>query len=144
MLKKIIDYTDFDGVQRKEAFYFNLSEAELMDMQFGEAGGLQNTLVKIVSTHDTPKLMELFKKIILMSYGEKSNDGRRFIKSKELTDAFTQTNAYSKLYVELASDDVKAAEFINAIIPENLANKVDKEQAQKFAENPFDFEIENK
>lgn len=117
MLKKTITYTDYDGNERTEDFYFNLNKAELLEMELGIKGGMQNFLQKIIDTKDVPELAALFKKIILMSYGEKDADGRKFIKSKELTDAFTQTEAYSELYMELCTDSDKAAAFMNAIIP---------------------------
>lgn len=124
MLKKKIKYTDYDGNVREEDFYFNLSKADLLEMQMSTAGGLQQKLEKIVSTQDTVKIMETFKEIIMKAYGEKSDDGKRFIKSEELSIAFTQTEAYSELFMELATDADKAAAFINGLIPQDLANQV--------------------
>lgn len=121
MLKKTITYTDYEGVERTEDFYFNLTKAECVEMQWSAEGGMAKRLKKIVDTKDTKQIVEIFKDIILRSYGEKSDDGRRFIKSKELSDAFSQTEAYSELYMELSSDDKAAAEFINAITPKPAA-----------------------
>lgn len=121
MLKKRIKYTDYDGNEREEDFYFNLSKAELVELELTTEGGLEQMIQKITDTRDMPKLIELFKRLILMSYGEKSENGKRFIKSKELSDAFAQTEAYSELFMELATDDKAASEFINGIVPQGLA-----------------------
>lgn len=121
MLKKRIKYTDYDGNEREEDFYFNLSKAELIELELTTEGGLEQMIQKITDTRDMPKLIELFKRLILMSYGEKSENGKRFIKSKELSDAFAQTEAYSELFMELATDDKAASEFVNGIVPQGLA-----------------------
>lgn len=121
MLKKRIKYTDYDGNEREEDFYFNLSKAELIELELSTEGGLEQMIQKITDTRDMPKLIELFKRLILMSYGEKSENGKRFIKSKELSDAFAQTEAYSELFMELATDDKAASEFVNGIVPQGLA-----------------------
>lgn len=121
MLKKRIKYTDYDGNEREEDFYFNLSKAELIELELTTEGGLEQMIQKITDTRDMPKLIELFKRLILMSYGEKSENGKRFIKSKELSDAFAQTEAYSELFMELATDDKAASEFVNGIVPQGLS-----------------------
>lgn len=121
MLKKRIKYTDYDGNEREEDFYFNLSKAELIELELTTEGGLEQMIQKITDTRDMPKLIELFKRLILMSYGEKSENGKRFIKSKELSDAFAQTEAYSELFMELATDDKAASDFVNGIVPQGLA-----------------------
>lgn len=123
MYKKTIKYTDYDGNEREEDFYFNLSKAELMEMEMGTTGGMRKMLEKIVSTQDTAKIIEMFKLIILKAYGEKSDDGKRFIKSKELSEAFSQTEAYSILFTELATDAQAASYFVNAIIPQEAKAK---------------------
>lgn len=120
MLKKLITYTDYDGKERKENFYFNLSKAELMDMELGTIGGMKQLIDLIIDKQDIPKIVEAFKTIILKAYGEKSPDGRRFIKSKELSEAFAQTEAYSELYMSLITDAEAAAAFINGIMPQDL------------------------
>lgn len=124
MLKKTITYEDFNGVERKEDFYFNLSKAEIMEMQFGTVGGLDVMLKKIIDAKDVKSIMDTFKMLILKAYGIKSDDGRRFIKSEEIAKEFEQTEAYSILYMELASDDNAAAEFVNGIIPKDVATEV--------------------
>ena len=110
-------YIDFNGVEREETFYFNLTKAELAEWELGVTGGLSQMVEKITAAKDVPALANFFKEIILKAYGVKSADGRRFIKTEELTTEFTQTQAYSDLYMELAQDDRKAAVFINGIIP---------------------------
>lgn len=117
MLKKTITYTDFNGVDRTEDFYFNLTEAELTEMELSINGGLSDYIQKIISAQDAPSIINVFKDLLLKAYGEKSLDGRRFVKNQEIRDAFEQTPAYSQLFMELATDDKKAAEFINGIVP---------------------------
>lgn len=120
MLKKTITYTDYNGIERTEDFYFNLTKAELMEMELTVEGGFADMVEKIVASNDTPSAVKIFKKIILASYGEKSPDGRRFIKSKEISDSFVQTEAYSELFTELARNDEEAAAFINGVIPQQI------------------------
>ena len=121
MLKKTITYKDYNGVERTEDFYFNLSKAEAMEMELSITGGLTEMIRKIVAAQDTPTIIATFKKIILNAYGEKSADGRRFIKSEDLSKAFSETEAYSNLYMELATDANAAAEFVNGIVPKDAA-----------------------
>ena len=135
MLKKTIKYTDYNGEMREEDFFFNLSKAELTEMQLGVDGGMTEFVEKIIKTRNTPELMNLFKEIILKSYGEKSLDGKRFIKidenGKPLSIGFSQTEAYSELYMELATNSKAAADFINGIIPVDLATQVNDEKHKK-------------
>ena len=120
MLKKTIKYIDYDGNEREEDFYFNLSKAEVTEMELSKEGGMSEYIKKISAAQNAPELIKLFKEIITKSYGEKSLDGKRFIKNKELTEAFTQTEAYSELFVELASNADEAVKFINGIMPKNM------------------------
>ena len=126
MVVKKIKYTDFNGVEREEEFMFNLTEAEITEMELTTDGGLSDSIKKIIAAQDTPQIIETFKMLLLKSYGEKSADGRRFIKSEELSKEFTQTNAYSQLFIELAYDDNAAIAFINGIIPESMRERVDE------------------
>lgn len=128
MLKKNIKYVDYDGIERAEDFYFNLNKAEVIELQLGTAGGLTKTLEKIVQEKDTSRIIEYFKTLILKAYGEKSADGRRFIKSKELRDSFEQTEAYSELFMELASDAKMAAEFVNGVLPKEAVDAISVEK----------------
>ena len=123
MLKKTIKYTDYDGNEREEDFYFNLNKAEVTEMELSKQGGLSEYIKRIVAAQDAPSLIELFKELICKSYGEKSLDGKRFVKSKELTEEFTQTEAYAELFVELASNAEEATKFVNGIMPKNMNAK---------------------
>lgn len=132
MFKKTIEYTDYNGEKRKEDFYFNLNKAELMEMQLSQNGGLQNHLMRIIKTKDTPELVKAFKEIILMAYGEKSPDGKKFMKSDEIRKDFECSEAYSELFMELATNSDSAAEFVNALLPSDYqASEADKEAIMK-------------
>ena len=124
MLKQTRTYTDYNGFQRTEDFYFNLSKAKIMEMELSTTGGMQQMVNKIIAAQDTPELVKIFKELLLKSYGEKSADGKRFIKSRELSDAFEQTEAYSDLFMELATDSDKASAFINGITPKEISKEV--------------------
>lgn len=117
MLKKTITYVDYNGSERTEDFYFNLNKAEVMEMEMSTTGGLTEMINRIVAAQDAPAIIAIFKKLILKAYGEKSPDGKRFIKSEGLAEAFSQTEAYSQLFMELATNADKAAEFVNGIVP---------------------------
>lgn len=123
MLKKTITYLGYDGIERTEDFYFHFSKAELMEMEFGTTGGMTVMISRIVGSKDIATLIKIFKDLVLKAYGEKSEDGRRFVKSEELSTAFSQTEAYSKLFMELATDDKAAAEFVNGVMPADVIEK---------------------
>lgn len=129
MIKKTISYTDYDGNQRTDDYYFNMSKPELIEWQASETGGLDRKIERISKEQDVKKVIELMKEIIQMSYGVKSDDGKRFIKNQEVLDEFMQSEAYSELFMELATDADKAAEFINGILPAGLADEVKKLEA---------------
>ena len=129
MLKKTMTYEDYNGNERTEDFYFNLTKAEIMQMELSESGGFSELLKKIVAGQDTPNLAKIFKEIILAAYGEKSLDGKRFMKNKEISEAFEQTQAFSDLYMELISDEKKASDFINSLIPASLSKDIAKMEA---------------
>lgn len=118
MIKRTIKYTDYKGVEREEDFYFNLSKPELMEMELTTKGGMSEYLEKIIKAQNREELIKWFKIIILKAYGEKSDDGRRFMKSEAISEAFSQTEAFVQLYMDLVTDDVKAADFVNGIIPQ--------------------------
>lgn len=118
MLKKTMTYKNYDGEDITEDFYFNLTKAELIDMELSTEGGLKTKLEKIVASRNVPEIIKMFKEIVLKAYGQKSADGKRFIKNAQLTEEFTQTEAYSELFMELATDDKAAAAFINAVLPQ--------------------------
>ena len=117
MLKKTMTYTDYNGTERTEDFYFNLTKTEIMEMEMGTVGGLSEMITKIVNAQDAPAIIKIFKDLILKAYGEKSPDGKRFVKSEEISIGFSQTEAYSQLFMELATDAEAAAAFVNGIVP---------------------------
>lgn len=123
MVVKKIKYTDFNGLEREEEFMFNLTEAEITEMELTTDGGLSDSIKKIIAAQNTPEIVKVFKMLILKSYGEKSADGRRFVKSEELSEEFSHTNAYSQLFMELATDDKAAVAFINGICPDSMQEK---------------------
>nr|DAI11832.1 MAG TPA: hypothetical protein [Caudoviricetes sp.] len=120
MLKKTITYRDYNDVERTEDFYFNLTKAEIMEMELGTTGGFTEMVQKIIDTQDIPQIAKIFKDLVLKAYGEKSPDGRRFIKNDEIRDGFAQTEAYSDLFMELSTNPDAAAAFVNGIIPDNI------------------------
>lgn len=117
MLKKTIEYVDYNGTERKEDFYFNLTEAELAEMELTTEGGMENMINRIIAAQDNASLVKLFKDLIYKSYGVKSDDGKRFIKNAGVFAEFSQTEAYSKLFMELATDEKAASDFVNGILP---------------------------
>lgn len=130
MLKKTIKYTDYNDVERTEDFYFNISKAELIMMDSEVVGGMRQHLERISQTQDNVAIMEVFKDLIHRSYGERSPDGKRFVKSEEMATAFEQTEAYSELVMELLSNPEVAANFVNAILPKGLVDEAAKEAAK--------------
>lgn len=128
MLKKTITYNDYNDVERTEDFYFNLSKAEIMEMEMGTTGGLAEMINKIVQTQDAPAIIKVFKDLLLKAYGERSADGKRFEKKNgALAEAFAETEAYSQLFMELATDADAAARFVNGIIPRDMQQEVQKQ-----------------
>lgn len=140
MFKKVIKYEDYNGVQHEEEFLFNMTEAEVAEMNLSMKGGMGAVMQQIANTRDVPKLIEIFKDMILRSYGEKSPDGRKFVKSQELRDAFEQCPAYSELFMELVQDNKKAFEFLTGIMPKKMQTGVSMQDAEaeanKMVEGP--------
>ena len=137
MLKKTFNFTDYNGVERTETHYFNLTRAEISELNFSEIGGLEAYLKRIIAADNLPELIKIFKKLICMSYGVISPDGRRFIKNDEVLKDFTETEAFSQLYMELSTDSKAASEFVNGIVPADM--KVDDaaiEAAREELEGP--------
>lgn len=122
-------YKDFNGVERTETKLFNLTETEVMEMELGTAGGVAEMLQRIVDAKDQPTIIKFFKEFILKAYGEKSADGTYFEKSEEISRKFACTQFYNLLFMELATDDSKAVEFVNHVIPKVVDIK-------KHSENP--------
>lgn len=129
MLKKTITYKDYNDVERKEDFYFNLTQTELMKWDLKTPGGLAAKLEKITQKFDVPSLTEFLEDLIDKSYGIKSDDGVRFIKDPKLSEMFRQTEAYDQLFIELFSDEKKTSDFINGILPKELLEQAQKQNA---------------
>lgn len=131
MLKKTIKYNDFNGVEREDTFFFNLTKAEIAEMEMSVNGGLSESIKNIIAANDSKEIIKIFKELILKAYGEKTADGKRFRKTDDngnsLGIAFSETEAYSNLFMELSSDDNAAIEFVNGIIPADI----DKDTLQK-------------
>ena len=123
MIKETITYTDYNGNERTEDFYFNLNKAEIMKMEMSTKGGLAEQIQRVVAAQDQPAIIKIFEDLIITSYGVKTPDGKGFMKSKEITDAFTQTEAYSELFMKLATDADAAARFVNGIVPADMAKQ---------------------
>lgn len=126
MYSEKVTYTDYNGVERKEEFFFNLSKAELMEMEMGIVGGFGAYVQKAIDAQDTPTLISVFKELLMKSYGVKSADGRRFIKNDEVRADFKETEAYSILFMKYATDDKAAAKFINGIVPADIGEQATK------------------
>lgn len=124
MIAKTVKYKDYNGVEREEKFFFNLTKAEITEMELSVNGGLADQIQSIINAKDTPSIIKIFKELLLKSYGEKSIDGKRFMKTDDngvpLSQKFAETEAYSVLFMELATDDAKAAEFVNGILPVDI------------------------
>ncbi len=127
MIKKTVTFTDFNGNERTEDFYFHLTEQELTEWELSVDGGLSGVLTRIINSQDNKKLVEIFKDLLIRSYGVKTPDGRGFIKNEEVLNNFKYTQAFSDIYMELATDDKAASEFINGIMPASLAKNVQRE-----------------
>lgn len=132
MYKKTIAFTDYNGVNREEDFYFNLNESEVMKLEMRVPGGLTAMMQRIVQKMDAQQIIDTFEELIRRSYGEKSPDGREFRKFPELVEKFMQTEAYNKLFMELCTDSKAAAEFFNNIVPQ----KIDIPNGEKLAAAP--------
>lgn len=130
MIKLTRTYTDFNDVERTEDFFFHMTKAEVMKMEMSTGGGMAEMIQRIVAAQDIPAIMKIFEDLVLQAYGQKSPDGKRFIKTPELTEEFKQTNAYSDIFMELATDADKAAEFVNGIMPADLQKDIAKETAK--------------
>ncbi len=126
MLTKTITYTNYNGEKRTKNFYFNLTRTELAKMELTSKAGMEATIKQMVNEDDRAKIIELFEKIVLGAYGEKSSDGEEFLKSQEITDRFVAHPAYDVLFMELISSDKAMSDFINAVIPNDLAAEVEK------------------
>lgn len=126
MITKTVTYTDLNGNERTEKFYFHFYESEIMEMELSVEGGFADRIQKIIDAKDQPSLIRVVKKFVLDAYGVKSDDGKRFIKNDEVRDAFVQNPAYSKIFMELVLDDKVASEFVKGVVPAEMADRIKK------------------
>ena len=124
MLTKTVKYTDYNGNERTETLNFHLTKAEIAEMELSMPGGMSATIQRIIEAQDTKELIAIFKDLLLKSYGVKSPDGRRFIKNDELREEFSQTEAYSEMFMELATDAKAASDFVNGIVPADMQEQL--------------------
>lgn len=129
MLKRTIKFTDYNDEEVEETFYFNLSKPELIELEVEYKGGIQATFKRLSETNDTQALFAMFKRIVLLSYGEKSEDGKRFVKSAAISDNFTQTPAYEILFMELTTDENAIVEFLKGVLPKDMQEEILKAEA---------------
>lgn len=123
MIKKTVTYEDYNGLKRTEDFYFNLNEAELLEMQVSTGGnGVAEMMRAMIAKNDMAAILFFFKDFVLKAYGEKSQDGLRFVKNDSIRASFEQSNAYPIIFMELATDDKAAAEFVNGVVPQPKKN----------------------
>lgn len=123
MLKKTITYVDYNGANRTEDFWFNLTKSEIMEMELTTEGGLAERIQKVVAAQDTKSIIKIFKDLILKAYGERDADGKSFNKSEEISNKFANSIPYDILFMELATDADAAAKFVNGIVPAGLEQK---------------------
>lgn len=127
MLKRTIKYVDFDDVEQEDIYYFNLNQSELMELEAGAEGvSFSSRMERIVEAKDVATIIEEIKKLILLSYGEKSLDGKTFVKNDELRQQFSQTAAFDALFVELSQDAGAAIEFLKGALPKSMSESFDK------------------
>ena len=131
MYKKTVTYTDYSGMERTEDFYFNLTAAELTELKFSVEGGLDAYLERIINANSMPAIIKEFKHLVLLAYGEKDETGKYFNKSKEISDRFSHTEAYSQIFMELSTNEGAATEFINAIVPHDAIAELDKKLSRQ-------------
>ena len=126
MLKRPITYEDFNGETITDIYYFHLSKPELLKLQVGNSGGLNGLIQRIIETKDSEGIIAEFEKLVLMSYGQKSDDGKRFVKSDELREEFSQTAAYQHLFMEIATNEDAAVEFLKGVLPADMQDEIEK------------------
>lgn len=135
MFSRTFNYTDYNGQPRKETWYFNLTKAEVLKMELGSWGGMSTMLRRLIREENPEKIIEIIEKMILGAVGEKSPDGRKFIKSKEIQEDFRQTPAYDELFQELVLDPDKAILFVKGCLPEDLAAAISENEKLEAEQN---------
>ena len=139
MFKTEIEYIDYNGNKRKDTLYFNLSKAEMMEMELSTTAGVEEKLRMLIATKDNATIVKTFKDLVLKSYGIKSEDGTRFIKNAVLREEFEQSEAYSEMFMKLISDNEFQAKFINGIISGvNMPEMKEEDAIAKLKELGYD------
>ena len=128
MLKREIKYEDFEGNEVTEVFYFNISKSELIELEVSTGEGFSAMIEEIIKAKNNAELVSEFKKLVLMAYGEKSEDGKRFVKSDQLREDFKHSAAYDALFMELATDDKAAVAFLSGVLPKDIVGAVDRDK----------------
>lgn len=131
MIKKTVTYTDYNGKERTEDFYFDLSEDRIIELSFSKDGGIEEFIQRIIQEKDQQEMIKLFRDFLELTYGEKSDDGKYFVQNEQVFAKFKATKAYSKIFMELAFNSDAAAEFINKVIPAEIAEKIAKYRAEQ-------------
>ena len=130
MIKKTVTYKDLNGTERTESFYFHYYESEILEMELSVDGGFAERIQRIIEAKDQPTLIRVIKKFVLDAYGVKSDDGKQFIKNDAVRDSFKQCPAFSKIFMDLVLDDKLASEFVNGVVPEDMADRINKLQTK--------------
>lgn len=130
MTSKTVTYKDWNGMDRTETFYFHFSQAELMEMEISQEGGFSERVKKIAAANNLPDMLKIWKNFVLDAYGIKSEDGRRFMKNEEIRQSFVECPAYSIIFMELATNTDAASNFINTVVPADMAAQVAAMQAK--------------
>lgn len=130
MTSKTVTYKDWNGMDRTETFYFHFSQAELMEMEISQDGGFSERVKKIAAANNLPDMLKIWKNFVLDAYGIKSEDGRRFMKNEEIRQSFVECPAYSIIFMELATNTEAASNFINQVVPADMAAQVASAQAK--------------
>lgn len=125
MLKREIKYEDFNGDEVSEVFYFNISKPELIELEVEHKEGFRKMLEHIIESKDQKELIKTFKELILLAYGQKSEDAKHFVKSEKLREEFSQSAAYNTLFIELATSDNAAITFLKGVLPKDMVKDMD-------------------
>lgn len=135
MLKLTETYMDYNGVERTEDFYFHFTKAELLKMEMGVKGGLAEMVKRAAQTQDAPTIIKVFEDLVAKSYGVKTPDGKGFNKDPEVVKEFLQTEAYSNIFMRLATNDEEAAKFVNGVVPADMSKQAAAAIAEARANN---------
>lgn len=135
MIKLTETYVDYNGVERTEDFYFHFTKAELLKMEMGVKGGLAEMVKRAAQTQDAPTIIKVFEDLVAKSYGVKTPDGKGFDKDPKIVKEFLQTEAYSNIFMRLATDDEEAARFVNGVVPADMSKQAAAAIAEARANN---------